>query len=405
MNRAEYIKDKLNIVNIIKEYVPSLEKDGVNWKALCPFHKEKTPSLIVNEEKKIFNCFGCNTGGDIFTFIQKINNINFNEALRVLEIKAGLKPDNQLYYDLLNRVSLFYKNCLNSKYGIKAKDYLINKRGVKQETIDEFDLGYSPKGLFLNKLKNKSTQEKSDLESIGVIKYQENREAEYYEYMEECLVFPIKNECGQIMGFGGKHPIKGYINTTTTDFFKKGNILYNLNSAKNNITKLKSLIIVEGYFDSIILSQAGFKNIVSLMSTNLSDSQIQIIKKYCDNVVMILDNDNAGLLGMIDHPEILMNNNILPYTVILPNGNDPDEFLLQYGRNYFIDYVTNHRKINLKLENKIKNLTELKEETASSLVNSAKKLEMDIKNNLKTGLPVKEDILNEYKEVMLKLKA
>lgn len=348
---SEEIKQRLNIVEIIQEYTP-LKKSGANWKTLCPFHSEKTPSFMVSEDKQIFKCFGCGEGGDIFSFVMKIEGIEFPDALRLLAKKAGvvlkrqdakLQTKRSKLLEILDLASKFYhKALLESKSGKIARDYL-KERKVEDITQDEFRLGFAPDSwdalsLFL---KRKGFRDDEILESGLVVRKEtpmSNSQfpmSNYYDRFRNRLVFPICDVHGSVIGFGGRVlpenkesseiTVAKYINTPQTLIYDKSRVLYGLDKAKTEIRKNKLAVIVEGYMDVIASHQAGIKNVVASSGTALTPFQIELIKRYTENVVLAFDMDVAGdsatKRGIDRAIEAGLNVKILQ----LPEGKDPDE--------------------------------------------------------------------------------
>jgi DNA primase len=348
---SEEIKQRLNIVDIIQEYTP-LKKSGANWKALCPFHSEKTPSFMVSEDKQIFKCFGCGEGGDIFSFVMKIEGIEFPDALRLLAKKAGvvlkrqdakLQTKRSKLLEILDLASKFYHKALfESKSGEIARDYL-KERKVEEITQDEFRLGFAPDSwdalsLFL---KRKGFRDDEILGSGLVVRKEisstsyKPQATSYYDRFRNRLIFPIFDVHGSVIGFGGRvlpgseksseATTAKYINTPQTLIYDKSRVLYGLDKAKTEIRKKKLAVIVEGYMDVIASHQAGIKNVVAASGTALTIFQVELIKRYTDNVVLSFDMDVAGdsatKRGIDQAIEAGLNVKILQ----LPEGKDPDE--------------------------------------------------------------------------------
>lgn len=348
---SEEIKQRLNIVEVIQEYLP-LKKSGANWKALCPFHSEKTPSFMVSEDKQIFKCFGCGEGGDIFSFVMKIEGIEFPDALRLLAKKAGvvlrrqdakLQTKRSRILEILDLASKFYhKALLESKSGKIARDYL-KKRKVEEITWDEFRLGFAPDSwdalsLFL---KRKGFRDDEILESGLVVRKEIQNPSlnaqRYYDRFRNRLMFPIFDIHGSVVGFGGRIlPFKidkqssedtgaKYINTPQTLIYDKSKILYGLDKAKTEIRKKKQAIIVEGYMDVIASHQAGIKNVVASSGTALTSFQIELIKRYTDNIILAFDMDIAGDSATKRGIDQALSLGLNVKISKLPEGKDPDE--------------------------------------------------------------------------------
>ncbi|MBI2196110.1 DNA primase [Candidatus Daviesbacteria bacterium] len=303
MDDTELIKEKLNIVDLISEYLP-LKKSGVNFKANCPFHQEKTPSFVVSPERAIWHCFGCSAGGDIFTFLMEKEGMEFKEALEMLAKKAGVilqrrTDDKKDFKDRLFEVNLkaqefFHYMLTKHSFGKKALEYL-KSRGVTDSSIEEFGLGYAPNSWesmtkFL--LKRGFTNQEITLSGLGVAARSGN-----YDRFRGRIIFPLLDSKEKLRGFSGRVLLPAepkYINTPQTAIFDKGSFLFGLNLAKGEIRNKKEAILVEGEMDMIASFQAGFKNIVASKGTALTEGQIDLIKKYTEDIVLGFDMDLAG---------------------------------------------------------------------------------------------------------------
>lgn len=323
----EQIKDRIDIVDLIQEYV-RLQKAGVNYKALCPFHNEKTPSFIVSPDKQIWRCFGCGKGGDIFAFIQEMEGVEFPEALRILAKKAGvelkhfdknLQTEKNKLYEICNLASKFFEKQLwESDTGKRALRYL-TERGLKEQTIKFWRLGYAPNtwNSLRTFLRNAGWSNEDIFKSGLAVKkeeaaqadYQVLSESRYYDRFRGRIMFPVFDLNNQVVGFSGRvfeDPVikptelkvkqleAKYINTPQTPIYDKSRILYGLNFAKMDIKKNDRVIIVEGNMDVIMSSQAGVKNVVATSGTALTAQHLKILKRYTENLDFCFDADQAG---------------------------------------------------------------------------------------------------------------
>jgi DNA primase len=338
------VTSKIDIVDLVSEYIV-LKKSGSNYQGLCPFHKEKTPSFIVNQQKQIFRCFGCGVGGNIFEFYKKYHNVSFKEALQSLALRVGIDIKNEklsskevnLRSQILEIYKLsveFYKWLINHKdYGTNAINYL-NSRNINKEVIDKFKIGYSANNwnsLYLH-LKNKFSQD--ELKESGL--FLENSNGELYDRFRNRIMFPIQNDRGETIAFGGRiidelNQYK-YINSPETLIYTKGDNLYALDIAKNYILKKGYLILVEGYFDVIRCHLHGFENTIASLGTALTHNQGKKILKYAKKIIIAYDSDSAGQLAIDKSFSILKdlsktNNDVDIYVLEIPEGKDPDEFL------------------------------------------------------------------------------
>lgn len=343
MSDLDEIRQRVDAVSLIGEYV-ALKKAGRNFKGLCPFHSEKSPSFIVSPERQIWHCFGaCAEGGDIFTFLMKVENLEFPEALEILAKKAGVKltreyrvTENQKLKDAILKAnqyaSNFYKYLLIShKVGVLARKYL-DERKVNPKLIETFSLGYAPENWdsLIRFLRKKNTPDfvltKSGLVVSG-------RSGKIFDRFRGRLMFTLRDHRGDVVGFSGrKLPQREtsdleakYINTQETPVYIKGNVLYGLDITKEAIRKAKEAIIVEGEFDLISSFSAGVPNIVAIKGTALTINQVNLIKRFTDTIAIALDSDIAGDSAARRGIEVAERAGLNIKVITVPVGKDPDE--------------------------------------------------------------------------------
>ncbi len=337
-NAIEEIKSRLDIVEIISEYL-TLKQAGINFRALCPFHKEKTPSFFVSPERQLWRCFGCSEHGDIFSFVMKMEGLEFPEALRILAKKAGVelqKTDPRAIsqktklLDICQLAASFFQDSLNSDKGIKVREYL-KQRNVSGKSIADFNLGYAPDSWndLLQFFRKKGFKD-SEVESAGLI-IKKNQSADYYDRFRNRLMFPISDQHGVIVGFGGRaldeNDIAKYLNSPETAVYNKSRLLYAIDKAKMEIKKNNFAILVEGYMDTIASHQAGVTNVVASAGTSLTIDQIKLLKRYTSNVILSFDADSAGQEATKRSIDLLLEQEMNVKIVVVPKGKDPDELI------------------------------------------------------------------------------
>jgi DNA primase len=339
MDDIELVRSKTDIVELIGSYVP-LKKAGRNFKGLCPFHSEKTPSFVVSPELQIFKCFGCSEAGNVFSFVQKLEGMTFGEALRHLAAKAGVQlqryqpTTEEKQKDRLlaanHLASEFYHYLLTKhRIGQPALHYLL-QRGVTKESIRQFNLGYAPASWeslqrFMTR-KNFRTQE---LEQAGLVL---PGRSGWYDRFRGRIIFPLYDHRANAVGFAGRVLDKAegrqeakYINSPETVLYHKSDLLYGLNSTKEAIKKANRCVAVEGELDAISSWQAGVKNVVAIKGTALTDNQVNLVKRFAATVALALDADTAGDQAMRRGIEIAEKAGLIVTVIDLKEGKDPDE--------------------------------------------------------------------------------
>lgn len=346
----EDVKIRSDIHDIISEYV-HLKPSGTNYKGLCPFHNEKTPSFLVSTTKQIYKCFGCGEYGDVITFIMKVENLQFMDAVRFLANKCGIEIDNNIdeetkilfakskRYQMMHTESaqFYYQNLVTNK---DAQSYL-RKRGLDEKTIKNFGLGYSPDSWnsLYNHLLSKGYKPE-EIKEAGLAGI--SKKNTYYDKFRNRIMFPIFDYKNNIIAFGGRvldDSLPKYLNSEDTIIFNKRANLFGLNIARKNIDINRTLILVEGYMDLISLYQFGIRNVVATLGTALTDNQAQLIKRFADNVVLSYDSDDAGIRASIRAIDILEKNGLKSSVLNLGRHKDPDEYIRNEGLNSFLTRV------------------------------------------------------------------
>ncbi len=350
-NTIAEIRNAADIVDIISDVV-MLRKAGRNYKALCPFHSEKTPSFTVSPEKQIFHCFGCGAGGDVFTFLKDYEGLSFTEAARTLAKRYGINiPEKEMSYGELRKIrerenlldinfkaaEFFHKILVEDKRGRQAFDYLI-KRGINRETVNDFNLGYAPRGWnnLLDFFSKKGIKTDLLLKSGLIVPGKNNRS--FYDRFRERIIFPITNIRSQVVGFGGRvmdDSLPKYLNSPETKIFNKSRILYGLNLSKTKLRENGFIYIVEGYFDFLALWQNGIKNAAATMGTALTPFHVRLFKSYANKAVLVFDSDAAGIKAATRSLEVFGREETDVKILILPKGHDPDSFIRKFGTDAF----------------------------------------------------------------------
>ncbi len=342
--KVSEIRDRASILEIVSDHV-SLKKSGKNYKGLCPFHSEKTPSFMVNEEKQIFHCFGCGEGGDVFTFLMKMAHFAFPQAVEELAKRYGVKLPSREFSptqkkEMAKREALFQINQMASEYfhdllarrreGEEARKYL-SQRGIKEEILKEHRLGYSLERW--DGLVQHFREKKASLElawEVGLI-FPKKKEG-WYDAFRGRMIFPIFDLHQRVVGFGGRVIREGlpkYINSPESSIYHKGEVLYGLHVARQYTPGKDCVIIAEGYFDLLTLHQYGVKNSVATLGTALTTQHIRTLKRYTKNLVTVFDADRAGVQASLRSLPLFLEEEVSGKTIVLPEGEDPDSFLRQ----------------------------------------------------------------------------
>lgn len=340
MDQVAQVRNKTDIVSLIQEFIP-LKKMGRNFKSNCPFHGEKTPSFVVSPERQIWHCFGCQKGGDAFTFLMEYEHIEFPEALRMLADKAGVVLENQQFDGAktskkeklygVNRLAAEFYHYLLTKHelGKDALSYLTEKRHMKLAAIKTFQLGYAPNvgNALVTYLLKKKGYKKEDLLEAGLA-YERN--GRLYDFFHDRIIFALFDHRDNVVGFSGRImnnrvDTSKYINTRETLVYHKGETFFGFNIAKPAIKKEGEIILMEGEFDVISSFQEGVSNVVAVKGTALTEDQVQLLSRFVKKVAVCFDMDKAGQDALKRSIPLLERKGLQTTVIVLPNGKDPDE--------------------------------------------------------------------------------
>jgi len=394
MTVVDIIKERLDIATVVSKYV-KLEKRGANLLGLCPFHKEKSPSFSVSGDGGYYHCFGCKKSGDLFNFLMEIEKKDFSEVLEELAKQLGVeipKKDSQReneksdHFLVMESAKKWYAENLNKLQNKRAKDYFL-ARGFFASTIEIFELGFAQDARSqLSDFLLKQRISKEQILTCGLAICDE--QGKLVDRFKNRVIFPIYNEKKQLVGFGGRLIEPGnpkYLNSPETEFFKKKEILYNLDKAKDSIRKSAQAYVVEGYVDVISLAQAGFSNVVATLGTALTLMHLEKLWKYTANPTICLDGDEAGRAAVYRSAHLVLEHIAEGKSVdfiLLPSGMDPDEMLKTKGPEYMAEVLS--KKINLSdliWEFELSKLTKQTPEEVAMFESNLMLLANKIKNN------------------------
>lgn len=340
MDDVEKVKAKIDIVELVESYIP-LKKAGRNFKSPCPFHNEKSPSFVVSPDRQIWHCFGCQKGGDIFTFVEEYEHTTFSDALKFLAGKAGIKlttsearteidRKRDLIYTLNSLSAQYYEYVLfEHKVGVQARKYLLEDRKQPEALLKTFGMGYAPSsGNSLVNFLLKKNYKPQELVDAGLAFSQGGRTVDFFRHR---IMFPITDPRGNIIAFSGRsldsEQMPKYVNTKETLLYKKGETVFGLHLARDAIKKEGSVIIMEGEFDVISAHREGIGNVVAVKGTALTPEQIELLRRYAQKLVFCFDTDPAGTSAQRRSIQLIENARIVATVIVLPTGKDPDELL------------------------------------------------------------------------------
>jgi DNA primase len=353
----EEVRARCNIVDVVGAYLPELRRRGSTYKCNCPFHKEKTPSFTVNDSRQIFHCFGCGAGGDVFRFVMEYEKVDFVTAVNVLAERVGVEiayeggpaekgGNKDVLYKLHTEAAAFYhRMLLDSPEGAEARRYL-EERDLPLEIIKAFQIGYAPNGweaLLGRALKKGYSAEQ--LEAAGlVVPSERDGKTSHYDRFRNRVMFPICDQMGRVIGFSGRIMNKAekgakYVNSPETLLFRKNRVLYAFDKARKAIVDARQAIVVEGQIDAIRCHQAGLANVVASQGTALTENHARMIKRYADEVVLVLDADAAGLKAAMASSEIFIAHELSVRVVTLPEKEDPDSLIKKSGAEALVALV------------------------------------------------------------------
>lgn len=348
----EQIRSSVSILDVVGGYV-ALKKRGVNHIGLCPFHNEKTPSFNVNESLQIFKCFGCGEGGDVFTFISRIEGLEFREAVEWLAQRAGIPiprgegaqkeaSQRRALLELMKWADESFQRNLGQSP--ESQEYLHN-RGIKEKMVSDFGLGFAPPGNRLLRQLDSSGFSRQDALACGLIK--EGEAGQVYDNFRNRLIFPIRDLTGSTLAFGGRilgEGIPKYLNSPDTPLYKKSKNLYGLWLGRGEIRRREFAILVEGYFDCIVPHQFGFGNVIASLGTSLTQEQARMIRRYSSRIIINYDGDEAGIAATLRAIETLLREDFEINVLQLPSDVDPDTFLREEGPEQYAELLKNSQR-------------------------------------------------------------
>ena len=353
------IKARLSIVDVVERYV-SLKRTGRNYTGLCPFHDDKNPSMHVNEERGFFHCFSCGAGGDVFGFVMKYNSIDFMDAARELAQRAGVtlpsssrregnrgedSARKKRFLEINSLVCSLYRERLRSGKGSESARKYVESRGIDARTVEEFGLGFAPDGWdTVVRFAGEKKIGISELEKLGLVAARKDSKG-HYDWFRNRIIFPIYGMDGQVLGFGGraldedggKNP--KYMNSSESPVFSKKNVFYGLYNSRSEIRKKRQAVLVEGYMDFIKLYSSGVRNVVATLGTAFTRDHATVLRRFCEEVVIVYDGDAAGISSAVRAGEILLEREVSSKICRIPDGLDPDDYVERHGAGGFLELL------------------------------------------------------------------
>ena len=347
------IKSKVNIVDVISEYLP-VEHKGKNYFAICPFHDDHNPSMSISPEKQIYTCFVCGASGNVFNFVANYEKVSFVSAVKKVAQKVGINLDINVkddykpqdtkydkYYKMFDITNKYYQNNIKSVYGKKAIEYLHNRK-IDDDIINEFEIGLSMNDNNVSKLLEKKGYDVNELIDIGLCGKKDNF---IYDIFRNRIMFPLYNLDGKPVGFSGRiyngEKDSKYVNSKESIIFKKGNLLYNYHRALSHAREKHQIIVVEGFMDVIRLYTIGIKNVVATMGTAITKEHANLLMKLSKNIVLCFDGDKAGEKATISALDALEKIGITPKIIRLEDDLDPDDYIIKKGSDAYLTHLNN----------------------------------------------------------------
>jgi DNA primase len=356
--KIEEIRDRVDIVEVVSGYLP-LKRSGVNHQGLCPFHQEKTPSFNVNSARQIFHCFGCGVGGNVFSFVMRMEGLSFPDAVRRLGERVGVEIEQEEASpaELRRRESrqrllrindaalaFYHRILLDDAAGAVARRYL-RQRGYDGDTVRSFQLGFAPQGWESLARHLAGSFSVEEIRCSGLVREGQQGRGDY-DLFRSRLLFPIHDPQGKVVAFGGRvldDSLPKYINSPETEVYRKSQVLYGLHQARDAMRHSDEALVVEGYFDVLALHRAGFTNAVATCGTALTAEHARLLKRYADKVLLVFDQDAAGRQATFRAMDELLPSGLVVNVVTMPSGEDPDSVLKASGEEGFQDCLKGAR--------------------------------------------------------------
>lgn len=394
---ANEIRSKVDIVDVIGERIPLVAR-GKNFFGVCPFHDDSNPSLCVSREKQIYTCFSCHATGNVYTFLMNYEHMDFREALRYLGERVGVDVSSihvarkntkfTPFYDAYSFALKYFQNNLLSKIGKDARNYLADRK-IDEDVIKEFEIGLSLESSDdLTKLLTSKKYELSTLNQIGL-------SSDARDVYIDRIMFPLYDLTGKVVGFSGRiykdNGLNKYLNTKETPIFKKGQLLYHYHIAREECRKAKSVIVMEGFMDVIRASTIGVRNTVALMGTALTHEQLQLIKRLSTNIILCLDGDDPGVHATLSVGDMFLDEGIEVKVLPLPNPDDPDSFILNQGKEKFMNLLESAVTFNDFKLRKLKEKVDFRsDEETANYINQVLKETTKVQDSIRVEIILKK---------------